>query len=47
MADHKKNPVSVDDQKASSIAPEAALNPKGDVKKKVQHSPRHGVRVCV
>lgn len=40
MADHKKNPVSVDDQKASSIAPEAALNPKGDVKKKVHKAPK-------
>ena len=40
MADHKKNQVSADEQKASSISPEMALITKGETKKKIHKAPK-------
>ena len=40
MADHKRNQVLTDDQKASSIAPEQAPVAKGDSKKKIHKAPK-------
>ncbi len=40
MSDHKKNQIATDDQKASSIAPEATLTPVSENKKKVRKAPK-------
>lgn len=40
MPDHKKNQISADDQKASSIAPEASLTPVSETKKKIRKAPK-------
>ena len=40
MPDHKKNQISADDQKASSIAPETALTSAGETKKKIRKAPK-------
>lgn len=40
MADQKKNLTTADDQKASSISPDASLAPAGETKKKVRKAPK-------
>jgi len=41
MPDHKKNQISADDQKASSIAPDASLTPPvSETKKKIRKAPK-------
>ena len=40
MPDHKKNQMPADDQKASSIAPDAALTSAGETKKKIRKAPK-------
>ena len=40
MADHKKTQVLLDDNKASSIAPELTTSSKGEPKKKVRKAPK-------
>lgn len=40
MADHKRNMVSSDEQKASSIAPEVAPGVKTETKKKIRKAPK-------
>ena len=40
MSDHKKNLITTDEQKASSIAPETSLAPMGDSKKKIRKAPK-------
>lgn len=43
MADHKRNMVSSDEQKASSIAPEVAPGVKTETKKKIRKADRKSV----
>lgn len=40
MADNKKSQVPADDQKASSIVPEASLTPVTETKKKIRKAPK-------
>ncbi len=40
MTDHKKNQVSADEQKASSILPDATLTPVVESKKKIRKAPK-------
>ena len=40
MSEHKKNQISADDQKASSIAPDSSLTSVNDSKKKVHKAPK-------
>lgn len=40
MAEQKKNKAPADDQKASSIMPEAAVTPVGETKKKIRKAPK-------
>ncbi len=40
MSDHKKNLISADDQKASSISPDVALPSIGESKKKIRKAPK-------
>lgn len=40
MADHKKNLISTDDQKASSITPDTTLTPVAETKKKIRKAPK-------
>ena len=40
MSDHKKNQISADGQKASSISPDTALTPVGESKKKIRKAPK-------
>ncbi len=40
MSDHKKNQIATDDQKASSITPEATFAPVSESKKKIHKAPK-------
>ena len=40
MAEHKKSQIITDEQKASSISPEASLTPVSETKKKIRKAPK-------